>query len=162
MTIAIYPGSFDPITFGHLDIIERAATIFDRVIVAVCLNPGKQPLFTMEERVEMIVRESAHLANVEVNCFRGLLTEFVRRKNAGVIVRGLRAITDFENEFQMALMNRKLNSEIETVFLVAQPNYSYLSSSIVKELASLGGNVGGLVSEQVSQHLQSKYATTGE
>jgi pantetheine-phosphate adenylyltransferase len=158
MAIAVYPGSFDPITYGHLDIIERAAAVFDRVIVAVCFNPGKQPLFTMEERVEMIARESSRLPNVEVNCFKGLLTEFVKRKNARIIVRGLRAISDFENEFQMALMNRKLGPEIETVFLVAQPKYSYLSSSIVKEVASLGGDVNGLVSEQVARHLQERFA----
>lgn len=158
MNIAVYPGSFDPITYGHLDIIDRAAKIFDRVIVAVSINPGKQPLFTMEERVDMIVQESAHLPNVEVNCFRGLLTEFVTQKKARVIVRGLRAITDFEIEFQMALMNRKLNPEIETIFLVAQPNYSYLSSSIVKEIVSLHGDVRGLVSEQVSKHLQRQFA----
>jgi pantetheine-phosphate adenylyltransferase len=158
MAIAVYPGSFDPITYGHLDIIERAAAIFDRVIVAVCLNPGKQPLFTMEERVEMIARESARIPNTEVNCFKGLLTEFVQRENARIIVRGLRAISDFEIEFQMALMNRKLSAEVETVFLVAQPKYSYLSSSIVKEIASLGGDIGDLVSEQVARHLQERFA----
>jgi len=161
MVIAVYPGSFDPITYGHLDIIERAAAFFDRVIVAVCLNPGKQPLFTMEERVEMIAREAALLPNVEVNCFKGLLTDFVKRENARIIVRGLRAISDFENEFQMALMNRQLGPEIETVFLVAHPEYSYLSSSIVKEVASLGGDVGGLVSEQVAGHLQKRFALHG-
>ena len=157
MTIAVYPGSFDPITYGHLDIIERAAAVFDRVIVAVCLNPGKQPLFTMEERVEMIARESARLPNVDVNCFKGLLTEFVKREDARIIVRGLRAISDFESEFQMALMNRKLDPEIETVVLVAQPKYSYLSSSI----ASLGGDIGGLVSDQVARHLQERFALHG-
>lgn len=162
MAIAVYPGSFDPITYGHLDIIERAAAIFDRVVVAVCLNPGKQPLFTMEERMEMIIQESAPIPKVEVNCFRGLLTEFMKQKNAQIIVRGLRAISDFENEFQMALMNRKLGPEIETIFLVAQPKYSYLSSSIVKEIASLKGDVRGLVSEQVSQHLQKQFALNGE
>jgi pantetheine-phosphate adenylyltransferase len=157
MAIAVYPGSFDPITYGHLDIIERAAAIFDRVIVAVCLNPGKQPLFTMEERVEMIARESARIPNTEVNCFKGLLTEFVQREQARIIVRGLRAISDFEIEFQMALMNRKLSPEVETVFLVAQPKYSYLSSSIVKEIASLGGDISDLVSDQVAGRLQERF-----
>jgi pantetheine-phosphate adenylyltransferase len=161
MAIAVYPGSFDPITYGHLDIIERAAAVFDRVIVAVCLNPGKQPLFTMEERVEMIARESARLPNVDVSYFNGLLTEVVKREGARIIVRGLRAISDFEIEFQMALMNRKLGPEIETVFLVAQPKYSYLSSSIVKEIAGLGGDIGGLVSEQVARHLQERFASHG-
>jgi pantetheine-phosphate adenylyltransferase len=161
MGIAVYPGSFDPITYGHLDIIERAAAIFDKVIVAVCLNPGKQPLFTMEERTEMIVGETGRLANVEVGCFRGLLTEFMKQQEARVIVRGLRAISDFENELQMALMNRKLSPGIETIFLVAHPKYSYLSSSIVKEIASLGGDVSGLVSEQVYRCLQRRYDMNG-
>jgi pantetheine-phosphate adenylyltransferase len=162
MTIAVYPGSFDPITFGHLDIIERASVIFDRVVVAVILNPSKQPLFTMDERVEMITQETAGLANVEVKCFTGLLIDFMKENDAQVIVRGLRAISDFENEFQMALMNRKLGPEIETIFLVAQPQYSYLSSSIVKEVAGLDGNIEGLVSEQVVQYLRKRFALLGE
>lgn len=161
MGIAVYPGSFDPITYGHLDIIERAAAIFDRVIVAVSINAGKQPLFTMEERTEMIAGESARLANVEVKCFRGLLTEFMKQESARVIVRGLRAISDFENELQMALMNRKLSPGIETLFLVAHPKYSYLSSSIVKEIAGLKGDVSGLVSEQVCQCLRRRYDMNG-
>ncbi|NPV28146.1 MAG: pantetheine-phosphate adenylyltransferase [Firmicutes bacterium] len=157
MKVAVYPGSFDPITYGHLDIIERAALIFDKVIVAVCINPGKQPLFSIEERVEMITRECKHLPNVEVGSFRGLLSDFVRQQEARAIVRGLRAISDFESEFQMALMNRKLNPAAETVFLVSQPKYSYLSSSIVKEIASLGGDVTGFVSDQVASRLKEKF-----
>ncbi|KUK30999.1 MAG: Phosphopantetheine adenylyltransferase [Thermoanaerobacterales bacterium 50_218] len=160
MRIAVYPGSFDPITYGHLDIIERAAQIFDRVIVAVCVNPDKRPLFSMEERMEMIAQECAHLPNVEVKCFRGLLSDFVRQQNASVIVRGLRAVSDFETEFQMALMNRKLNPHAETMFLVAHPKYSYLSSSIVKEIASLGGEVTDFVSEQVALRLKEKFSKT--
>jgi pantetheine-phosphate adenylyltransferase len=158
MDIAVYPGNFDPITYGHLDIIERAAVVFDRVIVAVSIKPIKVPLFTMEERVEMITQETSGLPNVEVNCFRGLLIEFMKQKNARVIVRGLRAISDYENEFQVALMNRKLNPDVETVFLMAQPKYSYLSSSIVKEIASFKGDVGGCVSQRVAQCLQRRFA----
>ncbi|MDH7576822.1 MAG: pantetheine-phosphate adenylyltransferase [Bacillota bacterium] len=157
MKVAVYPGSFDPITYGHLDIIERAALIFDKVVVAVCINPGKKPLFSIEERVEMIGRECVHLPNVEVGYFRGLLSDFVRQQEAHAIVRGLRAISDFENEFQMALMNRKLYPAAETVFLVSQPKYSYLSSSIVREIASFGGDVTGFVSKQVAMQLQEKF-----
>lgn len=146
MRIAVYPGSFDPFTFGHLDIIERATHIFDRVIVAVSINSGKKPLFTIEERVEMITVECHHLKNVEVRHFRGLLVDFAVDNNARTIVRGLRAVSDFEYEFQMALTNRKLNAQLETVFLVSQPNYSFLSSSIVKEIASLGGDISDFVS----------------
>lgn len=157
MNIAVYPGSFDPITYGHLDIIARASEIFDRVIVAVSINPGKNPLFSLEERAEMISRECANLKKVTVECFRGLLIEFVREKKASTIIRGLRAISDFEYEFQMALMNKKLYPEAETVFLVASPEFSYLSSSIVKEIASFGGDVSGLVSRHVAVKLQEKY-----
>jgi pantetheine-phosphate adenylyltransferase len=160
MKVAVYPGSFDPITYGHLDIIERAAVIFDRVVVAVCLNPGKQPLFTMHERVAMIAQETAHLPNVKVDCFQGLLTEFLTQNNASIIVRGLRAISDFETEFQMALMNRKLSPGTETVFLVSHPQYSYLSSSIIKEIVSLHGDVRGLVSEAVIRQLRAKFEKT--
>ncbi|HAA90180.1 MAG: Phosphopantetheine adenylyltransferase [Thermoanaerobacterales bacterium 50_218] len=156
MKIAVYPGSFDPITYGHLDIIERATLIFDKVIVAVCVNPNKKPLFSMEERMKMIAQECAHLPNVEIKCFRGLLSDFVQRENAQVIIRGLRAISDFENEFQMALVNRKLNPNVETLFLMAHPRYSYLSSSVVKEIASLGGKVTDFVSEQVALQLREK------
>ena len=161
MSIAVYPGSFDPITYGHLDIIERAAAIFDRVIVAVCLNTGKKPLFTIEERVEMIIQESSGLPNVEADSFEGLLTEFMKQKKAHVIIRGLRAVSDLENEFQMAWMNRKLNPEVETLFLMAQPRYSYLSSSIVKEVASFRGDVSGLVSEQIARRLEERLAMHG-
>jgi pantetheine-phosphate adenylyltransferase len=161
MSVAVYPGSFDPITYGHLDIIERASAMFDRVIVAVCLNTGKKPLFTIEERVEMIIQESSGLPNVEADSFEGLLTEFMRQNKAHVIIRGMRAVSDLENEFQMAWMNRKLNPEVETLFLMAQPRYSYLSSSIVKEVASFRGDVSGLVSEQIARRLEERLAMHG-
>lgn len=157
MGIAVYPGSFDPFTYGHLDIISRATKIFDKVIVAVSVNSGKNPLFTIEERVAMIARECHHLENVEVAFFHGLLVDFVREKNAQVVVRGLRAVSDFEYEFQMALTNRNLYPNLETIFFVAQPMYSFLSSSIVKEIASLGGDISGFVSKGVAEQLCAKY-----
>lgn len=156
MRIAVYPGSFDPITYGHLDIIERAADLFDKVIVAVSVNSSKKPLFTIEERVEMITAECQHIKNVEVRHFSGLLVDFAVQNNARSIVRGLRAVSDFEYEFQMALTNRKLNAQLETIFLVSQPKYSFLSSSIVKEIASLGGDISGFVSQNVAKRLQTK------
>lgn len=158
MKIAVYPGSFDPITFGHLDIIERATKIFDKVIVAVSVNSGKVPLFTIEERVEMIKNECLNLPKVEVCSFCGLLSDFVSLNRAQAIVRGLRAVSDFEYEFQMALTNRKLNPQAETIFFVAMPEYSFLSSSIVKEIASLGGDVTGMVSQAVAEKLRQKYS----
>ncbi|HHV34654.1 MAG TPA: pantetheine-phosphate adenylyltransferase [Syntrophomonadaceae bacterium] len=157
MGIVVYPGSFDPFTHGHLDIISRAAKIFDKVIVAVSVNSGKKPLFTIEERVAMITRECCHLENVEVGYFHGLLVDFVKEKNAQAIVRGLRAVSDFEYEFQMALTNRNLSPELETIFFVAQPMYSFLSSSIVKEIAGLGGDISGFVSKGVAEQLRIKY-----
>lgn len=157
MRIAVYPGSFDPITYGHLDIIERAADLFDKVIVAVSVNSSKKPLFTIEERVEMIAAECRHIKNVEVKHFNGLLVDFAVQNNARSIVRGLRAVSDFEYEFQMALTNRKLNAQLETIFLVSQPKYSFLSSSIVKEIASLGGDISGFVSQNVASRLHTKY-----
>lgn len=158
MTTAVYPGNFDPITFGHLDIVERTAAVFDLVIVAVSLDLRQESLFTVEERVKMIIQETSRFPNVEVSCFKGLLVDFARQKNSRVIVRGLRAVSDFETEFQIALMNRSLNKEVETVFLVAQPHFSYLSSRMVKEVASLSGDVSGLVSEQVAQRLRGQLA----
>lgn len=156
MNIAVYPGSFDPITFGHLDIIERASLVYDKVIVAVSVNSGKVPLFSSEERVKMITRECLHIPNVEATSFQGLLSDFVKHRCAHVIVRGLRAISDFEYEFQMALMNRKLNPTVETVFLVAKPEFSFLSSSIVKEIVDLGGDAKGFVSEEVAKQLRER------
>ena len=145
MKTAICPGSFDPITLGHLDIIRRASLMFDRVIVAVLVNPGKNPSFTAEERLDMIRRVVKDIPNVEAECFDGLLADYARLKNAHTIVKGLRAVTDFEYEFQMALINRKLNPETDTVFLTTSSKYMYLSSSMVKSIARFGGEITDFV-----------------
>lgn len=154
MKIAIYPGTFDPITNGHIDVLERAIEIFDKVIVTVARNSSKSPLFTDDERVEMIRKVvKKYGKKVEVDSFRGLLVEYAKSKRAVAIVRGLRAISDFEYEFQMALMNRKLANEIFTVYLMPHERYTYLNSSIVREIASLGGDVSGFVPKEVAQML---------
>ncbi len=159
MTIAIYPGSFDPPTLGHLDVIQRASLLFDRVIVAVGANPEKSPWFTLGERLHMLKECTAHLPNVEVDSFQGLLVEYARRRGAKAIVKGLRAISDFEAEFQMALANRTLAPEIETVFLMTSAEHMFVSSSTVKEIAQLGGDVKEFVPESVARHLASKTAS---
>ena len=160
MVVAIYPGSFDPLTNGHEDIIHCGARLFDRIVIGVLINLEKAPLFTVPERVT-IAREVFHgLANVEVDTFDGLLVDYARRKGASVIVRGLRAISDFEYEFQMALMNRHLNSRIETVFMMPAERYSYLSSRLVKEVFQLGGSVRELVPAGVERRLREKYGRT--
>jgi pantetheine-phosphate adenylyltransferase len=158
VTTAIYPGTFDPLTFGHVDIIERSARLFDQLIVSILINSQKEPLFSVEERTE-IMREilQPRFRNVEVEAFRGLLVDYARQKKAKVIVRGIRAVTDFEYEFQMALMNRRLNPDIETVFMMPAENYSYLSSRLVKEIAELGGSVAGLVPESVEKRLKQRF-----
>ncbi|HZI92896.1 MAG TPA: pantetheine-phosphate adenylyltransferase [Patescibacteria group bacterium] len=143
--IAVYPGTFDPITNGHLDLIQRGSRLFDLVIVAILGNPEKAPLFTVEERARLIRESVLTLPNVRVETFEGLLVDYVRSRGAQVIVRGLRAVSDFEYEFQMALMNRRLDTEVETVFMMPAEAYSYLSSRLVKEVAALGGDVSGLV-----------------
>ncbi|HUL45427.1 MAG TPA: pantetheine-phosphate adenylyltransferase [Bacteroidota bacterium] len=156
MRTALYPGTFDPITLGHLDVIARARDIFDKVIVTVASNSLKKPLFTPRERVEMIREVVASYKNVEVEEFSGLLVAFAEKKNATAIVRGLRAVSDFEYEFQMALTNRKLNDRITTVFLMPHEQYTYLNSSIVREIASLGGDVASFVPESVRRRLEKK------
>ena len=158
MIRAVYPGTFDPVTNGHLDVIERAAKIFDELIVAVTTNPAKTPWFTLEERVEMLRECCSHLPNVAVEAFDGLLVNFVRQKGAKVIVKGLRAVTDFDYEFQMAAINRKLAPEIETLFLMTSLPYAYLSSSVVKEVASLKGCLKDLVPDNVAERLRRKVA----
>lgn len=150
MRIAVCPGSFDPVTNGHIDIFNRSSLIFDKLIVAVFHNPNKKPLFTMEERVEMLRVSTAHIPNVTVDCFSGLVYEYVRRQNSTIIVRGLRALSDFEYEFQRALLIKKLDPKMETVFMMTTAEYSYVSSSGVKELARFGGNIAELVPKAVS------------
>jgi pantetheine-phosphate adenylyltransferase len=154
--IAIYPGSFDPVTNGHLDLIERGKNIFDRLVVAVLRNMDKDPLFTVEERVEMLRQVTRAWPGVEVDIFDGLLVEYARRCKAQVILRGIRAISDYEYELQMALMNRKLEPAIETVFMMPAEQYSYLSSRLVKEIARLGAPLDGLVPGIVAERLRAK------
>lgn len=149
MKVAVYPGSFDPITNGHLDIIRRAANVFDEVIVVVLLNPQKKGLFSVEERLELIRKVLHSNKNVKVECYNGLLVDFMQEKGAKVIIKGLRAISDFEYEFQMALMNNKLDPNVETVFMMTRAEYSFLSSSSVKQVAVFGGCVKGLVPDEI-------------
>lgn len=156
MTIAIYPGTFDPITYGHIDILERAMKLFDRVVITIARNSTKNPLFTEQERLEMIRGIVKKYRNVEVDSFEGLLVQYARKKKATAIVRGLRAISDFEYELQMALMNRKLDDSVETVFLMPNEKYTYLNSSIVREIARLHGDVSDFVPELVRVSLERK------
>ena len=155
-TLAVYPGSFDPLTNGHVDIITRGARIFDRIIVAIAKNEAKAPLFSMQERIDIVRAVFADLKSVEVDTFEGLLVDYAERRHANAIVRGLRAVSDFEYEFQMALMNRRLNGKIETVFMMPAEQYSYISSRLIKEVFSLGGLVHGLVPDIVEERLRQK------
>ena len=156
MRTAIYPGSFDPLTNGHFDVVQRAAKLFDRVIVAVAKNEGKKPLFSLQERLALVKEATAGMPNVEADALEGLLVDYVVKKKAQVIVRGLRAVSDFEFEFQLALMNRKLNENIETIFMMPKDTYTFLSSRIVKEIAQLGGNVSPFVLPNVQLALRQK------
>lgn len=162
--IGVYPGTFDPMTLGHLDIVTRAAKLVDRLVIGVAINEGKRPLFSLEERVAMIRSETGHIAEetgteIAVEPFEGLLVEFARTHNAGFIIRGLRAVSDFEYEFQMVGMNQRLDPEIETVFLMADPMHQAIASRLVKEIAMLGGDVTSFTSPHVSQLLKQRYIT---
>ena len=156
MKVAIYPGSFDPITSGHLNIIQRASNIFDKLIVCVMVNAGKNPMFTLEERVDLIRRVTSDIPNLEIHCSNKLLAEFAREQGSCVIVKGLRAVSDFENEFQMALINRKINADLDTMFLTADKEYMYMSSSVVKELGSYGANLSDFLPKEIIPDFQRK------
>jgi pantetheine-phosphate adenylyltransferase len=156
--IAIYPGTFDPITNGHLDIIERASELFDEIIVAIAVNPNKKPLFQTEERKDMILNVTGNLKNVKCDSFEGLLVDYAAKKNAVVIIRGLREISDFEYEFQMSLTNRRLNPKITTIFLMPNEKYTYLNSSLIRELATYGTYVKEFIPEYVEKKLRVKFS----
>lgn len=160
MKIAVYPGSFDPVTYGHLDIIERASKVMDKVIVAVLDNPNKKPFFTVKERMDLLIKVACDLDNVEIDCFSGLLIDYVKYKDINIIVKGLRAVSDFEYEFQMALMNRKLNPSVETMFMMTSSKYSYLSSSLVKEIFNYKGCIKDLVPDFVIEAMRNKIENT--
>ena len=160
MKTAVYPGSFDPATNGHIDVIERALKLFDKVIVAVGDNPDKKSIFSTEERLEMLKAATKHLQNVEVDSFSGLLLDYVKAKDSKIIIRGLRAVSDFDFEFQRALMNRVVDDSIETIFIMTKEHYVYLNSSIVKEMAMFGSKLNGLVPEAVEKKLKEKFSKT--
>ncbi len=157
MKIGVYPGTFDPITNGHTDLITRSLQVFDKVIVAIALNPSKHPLFDLTQRVEMVKLATKNVSNVDVEPFSGLLVEYVKQRGARAVIRGLRAISDFEYELQMALINRKLDQGFETVFFMPSEEYSYLTSSIVKEVASLGGALDDFVHPEVAMRLRDRF-----
>ncbi|MCJ7833225.1 MAG: pantetheine-phosphate adenylyltransferase [Deltaproteobacteria bacterium] len=155
--VAIYPGSFDPITNGHLSLLRRGLQIFDKVIVAIAINPEKKPLFSLEERTDILKTVLKDYPRVQIDHFQGLLVEYVQQQETNIILRGLRALSDFEFEFQLALMNRKLSRKVQTVFMMTDYQWFYISSTIIKEAASLGGNISGLVPEIVDQRLKEKF-----
>ena len=158
--IAIYPGSFDPLTNGHLDLIERGSKIFDRLIVAILQNAEKEPLFTLAERLEMLREMTRHMPNVEIDTFQGLLVDYAHRRGASALLRGIRAISDYEYELQMALMNRKLSPALETVFMMPAEAYTYVSSRLVKQIIQLGGSVSGLIPPSVEERVRRKVLGT--
>lgn len=157
MIIAVYPGSFDPITYGHIDIVERASKIFDKIVVAVLINKEKNPMFSLDERLDMINESLKHLKNIEICSYRGLLVDLAKEKQARTIIRGLRAVSEYEHEIQVAHTNKILNDNIETVFMTTELKYSYLSSSVVKEVASFGGDIKHFVTPYVEEKLIKKY-----
>ncbi|MBQ7816667.1 MAG: pantetheine-phosphate adenylyltransferase [Oscillospiraceae bacterium] len=156
MKIAICPGSFDPVTKGHVDILERSSKLFDKVIAVVLVNPAKTPTFTTEERVELIQRVTKHIPNVEVDSYTGLVADYAQLKNAHTLIKGLRAVTDFEYEFQQALINKKLNPELETLFMVTNQEHMYLSSTLVRQIAEFGGDIDMFVPEEIREILKEK------
>ncbi len=158
MRKAVYPGTFDPVTYGHLDVIKRGSKIFDELIVAVGHNPLKQPLFTITERVDMISTNILEIQNARVDCFEGMLTDYIKELQTNVILRGIRTVSDFDYEFQMALTNRVLKTDIETVFIMTSQEYSFLNSSLIKEAVSLGGDISMFVPSDVEKLLQQKFA----
>ena len=160
MAIAVCPGSFDPVTLGHIDIIRRASKMFDHVIVAVLTNASKKPSFSAEERIGFLKKVLKDIPNVEIDCFDGLLADYTRIKNAAAIVKGLRAVSDFEYEFQMALANKKLNPQIETLFLTTNAEFMYLSSSMVKQIASMGGDISAFVPNQIHKDIIERLGTS--
>ncbi len=156
MRIAVCPGSFDPVTKGHINIIERASKLFDKIIVVVVINPNKTPTFSIDERIDFLKRTTAHLENVEVDSFSGLLADYVKRAGACAVIKGLRAVSDFEYEFQQALANKQINPEMETMFLITSQEYMYLSSSVVRQIAEFGGSIDRLVPEEISSEIEEK------
>ena len=158
MKLALYPGSFDPLTYGHLGVAERASKLTETLIIGVAINPLKEPVFTIDERLQMVKNATGHLKNVRVEKLDGLLVEFARKVGAQTIVRGLRAVSDFDYEFQMALTNRKLSRDIDTIFLVTSPEYSFLSSTMIKQIGRLGGDITPFVPEEVARKIKEKFA----
>ena len=156
MTKAVYPGTFDPLTFGHLDVVERGSKVFDEVIVAIGINPIKEPLFNVKERKQMIADHIKHLKNVKVDSFEGMLVDYLRKKNIHIILRGIRTVSDFEYEFQMALTNRAVRKDIETIFIMTSEQYSFLNSTLIKEAASLGGDVSAFVPADIEKSLKKR------
>ncbi len=159
--VAVYPGSFDPLTNGHLDLISRGRRLVDHLIVSILSNTQKQPLFTVEERIQMLKETTAHVSNVEIDSFDGLLIDYAARRGANAILRGIRAISDYEAELQMALINRRMRPETETIFLMASEEYSFISSRMIKEIITLGGDVSSFVPPAVAHHLRAKFPRTG-
>ncbi len=155
--IAVYPGTFDPVTLGHLDVLKRASRVFDKIIVAVTTNPGKKPLFSLKERIEILKKSTEKMPFVEIESFSGLLVEYLKKKRVSIILRGLREMSDFEFEFQQASVNRKLSKDIDTFFVMTSEKYYYVSSSIVREVASLGGNVSCFVPKPAAKALKEKF-----
>lgn len=158
--VCVYPGSFDPVTNGHLDLIERATQVFPRVIVAVLNNPGKQGFFPVEERVRLLAKACAHLPKVEIDSFQGLLVDYMKKVNAGIVIRGLRAVTDFESEFLMAQVNHQISPEIETLFMMTSPQFAYISSSVVREIGGFGGEIASFVPGSILEDISTALKKT--